>query len=41
MEAGDTSLKVLDNAGIPYAMSPGNHDISAAGVAKFYDQYFP
>ncbi len=37
----DTSMKVLDDAGIPYAVSPGNHDISAAGVAKFYDQYFP
>src|SRR5205085_6292842 len=35
------SMKVLDDAGIPYNVSPGNHDISAAGVAAFYDQYFP
>jgi hypothetical protein len=37
----DTSLKVLEAAGVPYAVSPGNHDISASGIAKFYDQYFP
>jgi hypothetical protein len=24
-----------------YEVSPGNHDISAAGVANVYDQYFP
>jgi hypothetical protein len=37
----DTSMKVLDDAGVEYNVSPGNHDISAAGVAAFYDQYFP
>lgn len=40
-DRADTSLKVLDDAGIQYNVSPGNHDISAAGVANFYDQYFP
>jgi hypothetical protein len=34
-------MRVLDLNGIPYNVSPGNHDISAAGVANFYDQYFP
>lgn len=37
----DTSMRVLDLAGVPYNVSPGNHDISTAGVAMFYDQYFP
>lgn len=36
----DASLGVLDVAGVPYNVSPGNHDITAAGVANFFDQYF-
>ncbi|PYR56190.1 MAG: hypothetical protein DMF91_22500, partial [Acidobacteria bacterium] len=40
-QRADTSMSVLDANGIPYGMSPGNHDESAAGVANFYDQYFP
>ena len=34
-------MAVLDASGIPYGMSPGNHDQNSAGVAAFYDQYFP
>jgi hypothetical protein len=40
-QRADTSISVLDAANMPYNMSPGNHDITAAGVANFYDQYFP
>jgi hypothetical protein len=28
----DTSMRVLDLAGVPYNVSPGNHDISTAGA---------
>lgn len=37
----DTSLGVLDAAGIQYNVSPGNHDISTAGIATLFDRYFP
>ncbi len=39
----DASMDVLDNAvpKVPYGIAPGNHDMSSAGVATFYDQYFP
>ena len=40
-QRADTSMGVLDASGIPYGMSPGNHDESGAGVATFYDKYFP
>ena len=40
-QRASTSLSVLDASSIPHGMSPGNHDETAAGVANFYDQYFP
>ena len=40
-QRANTSMTVLDTNLVPYGMSPGNHDESAAGVANFYDQYFP
>ena len=36
----DTSMSLLDG-NLPYNLAPGNHDMSSAGVAAFYDQYFP
>ena len=40
-QRADASLTVLDINGVPYALSPGNHDQNNSGVANFYDQYFP
>ena len=40
-QRASSSLAVLDNSTIPHGMSPGNHDQNSAGVAAFYDQYFP
>ena len=40
-QRANTSMSVLDASTIPHGMSPGNHDETAAGVANFYDQYFP
>ena len=40
-QRADTSLSVLEANGLPYGMSPGNHDQYPSGVANFYDQFFP
>jgi hypothetical protein len=40
-QRASSSLAVLDNSTIPHGMEPGNHDQNSAGVAAFYDQYFP
>ena len=40
-QRADTSLQVLEANGVPYGMSPGNHDQYPSGVANFYDQFFP
>ena len=40
-QRASSSMAVLDASSIPHGMSPGNHDETAAGVASFYDQYFP
>ncbi len=37
----DEHMTVLDANGIPNNLAPGNHDMSSAGVAGFYDEYFP
>jgi len=40
-QRASASMAVLDASTIPHGMSPGNHDESAAGIAAFYDLYFP
>ncbi len=40
-QRADTSLRVLEANGVPFGMSPGNHDQYPSGVANFYDQFFP
>ena len=37
----DAAMDILDDAGVPNNLAPGNHDINEVGVATFYDQYFP
>src|SRR5207237_576054 len=37
----DTSMRVLDDNGVPYGVAPGNHDQSATGVAAYFDLTFP
>ena len=39
----DAAMDILDNAGVPNAVSPGNHDLSTATTptSNFFDQYFP
>ena len=32
---------ILDEAGVPYSVVPGNHDMSAEGEAAHYDRLFP
>ncbi len=41
-QRASTHLKVLDDAGIPNAVLPGNHDLDVAtGTAAKFDEYFP
>ncbi len=40
-QRADTSFQVLEANGVPFGMSPGNHDQYPSGVANFYDQFFP
>jgi 3',5'-cyclic AMP phosphodiesterase CpdA len=36
------AMNVIRNAGIPYSVVPGNHDVNfAAGNPTYYDKYFP
>ena len=37
----DAAMDILDTNGVPNNLAPGNHDLNSAGVADFYDQYFP
>jgi hypothetical protein len=37
----DQAQDILDNAGVPNSVVPGNHDMTAAGASVYYDQYFP
>ena len=39
--SADAAQDILDNADVPNAVAPGNHDVTTAGVSAFYDQYFP
>ena len=37
-----TSMGIIRNAGIPYSVVPGNHDLNFdAGDTTYYDKYFP
>ncbi|WP_227497251.1 metallophosphoesterase [Planctomonas psychrotolerans] len=37
-----TGLKILDDAGVPNSVLPGNHDFdNTTGASPLYDQYFP
>ena len=40
-QRADASFSVLEANDFPFGMSPGNHDQNRAGVAAFYDQFFP
>lgn len=41
-QRASTALKVLDDAGVPNSVLPGNHDMNVAtGEAAKFDQYFP
>ena len=36
------SMGIIRNAGIPYSVVPGNHDVNfSAGDTTYYDKYFP
>jgi len=37
----DAAWRVLDDARVPYSVVPGNHDMTASGVAEHYDDTFP
>jgi fibronectin type 3 domain-containing protein len=39
----DSAMDILDNAGIPNNLAPGNHDMSTPGAvtSNYFDQYFP
>ncbi len=37
----DAAWDILDAGGPPYSVVPGNHDMTAAGAATFYDANFP
>ena len=37
----DAAMDILDDNGVPNNLAPGNHDLNSAGVAAFYDEYFP
>ena len=36
----DTAMKVLDDAGVPYSIVPGNHDMYDGRNATFYNEFF-
>ena len=41
-QRADTAMDILDNAGIPNNLAPGNHDLgSSASTYVLYDTYFP
>lgn len=41
-QRASTHMAVLDNAGVPNTVLPGNHDMNLTnGTAVLYDQYFP
>ena len=40
-QRADESFRVLEANDFPFGMSPGNHDQNSAGVAAFFDQFFP
>ncbi len=42
-QRADSAMDILDNAGIPNNLAPGNHDMSTPGAvtSNFYDTYFP
>ena len=40
-QRADASMAVLDVAKVPYGLSPGDRDQNAAGLAAFFDKYFP
>jgi 3',5'-cyclic AMP phosphodiesterase CpdA len=35
------SMGIIKDAGIPYSVVPGNHDLSYTGDATYFDTYFP
>ncbi len=39
----DSAMDILDNAGIPNNIAPGNHDFSTPGAvtSNYFDEYFP
>ena len=37
----DAAMDILDDNAVPNNLAPGNHDLNSAGVADFYDEYFP
>ena len=37
----DQYMRTIDDAGMKNNVAPGNHDLSSAGVADNFDQYFP
>jgi hypothetical protein len=37
----DAAWDILDAAATPYTLLPGNHDMTAGGIATHYDSYFP
>jgi len=42
MEKRAESDGIIRNAGIPYSVVPGNHDVNfAVGDTTYYDKYFP
>ena len=41
-QRADSAMDILDNAGIPNNLAPGNHDMSSGAVTSaLFDQYFP
>jgi hypothetical protein len=40
-QRADASMAVLDANEVPYGLAPGDRDQSPAGIATFFDKYFP
>lgn len=40
-QRADAAWSILDAAGTPYSVVPGNHDMTSTGVATLYDSTFP
>ena len=41
-QRADSAMDILDNAGIPNNLAPGNHDLGTGGTtSNYYDTYFP